>query len=266
MAALLAAFAILSLLALPLHAAHHSILPLKSFLAVEEYKTKILQSRDGTFSCGFYQIYTDAFTFSIWYSNSVNKTTVWSANRGSPVRSWGSAITLRKDGSIVLTDYDGTVVWQTEGNFPNVQYAELLDSGNLVLKNSSGDIVWKSFDSPTDTFLPTQLITDGINYRELVKATEKFKHEIGWGGTGVAYKGILDDGRAVVIKKLGNDPFWLEEFIDFRLGGELNNSQAEVMIKVAISCLEEEMKKRPTMESVVEILLDVAEINETTTC
>ncbi|KAK3135823.1 hypothetical protein QOZ80_5BG0423830 [Eleusine coracana subsp. coracana] len=159
------------LLALPLHAAHHSILPLKSFLAVEEYKTKILQSRDGTFSCGFYQIYTDAFTFSIWYSNSANKTTVWSANRGSPVRSWGSAITLRKDGSIVLTDYDGTVIWQTEGNFPNVQYAELLDSGNLVLKNSSGDIVWRSFDSPTDTFLPTQLITDGI---KLVSTTQLY--------------------------------------------------------------------------------------------
>ncbi|GJN14135.1 hypothetical protein PR202_gb00919 [Eleusine coracana subsp. coracana] len=298
------------------------------------------------------------------------------------------------------------------------------------------------------------------SYRELVKATEKFKHEIGWGGTGVAYKGILDDGRAVVIKKLGNvrhsreefqdelhviarinhmnlirifgfcsershrmlvleyaengsladilfksrialewkqrfnialgvakglaylhheclewiihcnlkpenillnlnfepkitdfglvklvsrsgtnqnvsrargtigyiapewisgspitakvdvysygvvllelvsgmrvfdlvkdedeklhvmlkkyvkmlsdklhgkDPIWLEEFIDFRLSGELNYSQAEVMIKVVVSCLEEEVKKRPTMETVVEILLDVAEINETTT-
>jgi hypothetical protein len=35
------------------------------------------------------------------------------------------------------------------------------------------------------------------------------------------------------------------------------------MIKVAVSCLEEERKKRPTMESVVESLLHVAEINET---
>jgi hypothetical protein len=59
------------------------------------------------------------------------------------------------------------------------------------------------------------------------------------------------------------DPFWLAEFIDFRLGGELNYLQAEAMIKVAVSCMEEERKKRPTMESVVESLLHVAEINET---
>jgi hypothetical protein len=171
MAALIAAFAFLSLFALPLHAQPHHRLPLKSFLAVEEYRTKILQSLDDTFSCGFYQIYTNAFTFSIWYSNSEDRAVVWTANRGSPVRSWGSAITLRKDGNIILTDYDGTVVWQTEGIFPNVQYAQLLDTGNLVLKNTSGDAVWQSFDSPTDTFLPTQSIADGT---KLVSTTQLY--------------------------------------------------------------------------------------------
>jgi hypothetical protein len=29
----------------------------------------------------------------------------------------------------------------------------LLESGNLVIKNSSNDIVWESFDSPTPCFL-----------------------------------------------------------------------------------------------------------------
>ncbi|XP_015698694.2 putative receptor protein kinase ZmPK1 [Oryza brachyantha] len=154
----LAVLTTLSLLALPLSAASHDILPLKSSLIVEDYKTNSLQSSDGTFSCGFYNIYTNAFTFSIWYSNSADKAIVWSANRGRPVHSRRSAITLRKDGSIVLSDYDGTVVWQTDGKFPDVQYVQLLNTGNLVLKNSSGNIVWQSFDSPTDTFLPTQRI------------------------------------------------------------------------------------------------------------
>ncbi|KAF0889031.1 hypothetical protein E2562_021087, partial [Oryza meyeriana var. granulata] len=95
----------------------HDFLPLKSSLVVEEYETNILQSSDGTFSCGFYNIYTNAFTFSIWYSNSVDKAIVWSANLGRPVHSRRSAITLRKDGNIVLTDYDGTVVWQTDVSF-----------------------------------------------------------------------------------------------------------------------------------------------------
>uniref|UniRef100_A0A0E0FA74 non-specific serine/threonine protein kinase n=1 Tax=Oryza meridionalis TaxID=40149 RepID=A0A0E0FA74_9ORYZ len=159
----LAVLATLFLLALPLSAATHDILPLKSSLFVEEYETNILQSSDGTFSCGFYNItnaynITSAFTFSIWYSNSADKAIVWSANRGRPVHSRRSEITLRKDGNIVLTDYDGTVVWQTDGKFPNVRYVQLLNTGNLVLKNSSGNIVWQSFDSPTDTFLPTQRI------------------------------------------------------------------------------------------------------------
>ncbi|XP_062181467.1 putative receptor protein kinase ZmPK1 [Phragmites australis] len=168
MATVLSALALLSMLALAVGAAPHDTLPLKSSLVVEEYETQILQSSDGTFSCGFYYIYTNAFTFSIWYSNSVDKAVVWSANRGSPVHSWGSAITLRKDGNMVLTDYDGTVVWQTDGKFPYPQYAQLLDSGNLVLKNSSGDIVWQSFDSPTDTFLPMQHI---VGTTKLVSTT-----------------------------------------------------------------------------------------------
>jgi hypothetical protein len=148
-------------------AAPHDTLPRKSSLVVEEYETQILRSSpDGTFSCGFYEIYDGAFTFSIWYTNSADDkaatatVVVWSANRGSPVHSWGAAVTLRKDGSLVLTDYDGTVVWQTQGRFPDVQYAQLLDTGNLVIKNSSGDIVWQSFDSPTDTFLPGQRIAE----------------------------------------------------------------------------------------------------------
>ncbi|KAF8720058.1 hypothetical protein HU200_024830 [Digitaria exilis] len=135
----------------------------KSSLTVDEHDTRILRSHDGTFSCGFYPIYDGAFTFSIWYTDDTEATVVWSANRGNPVHAWGAAVTLRKDGNMVLTDYDGTVVWQTNSqgkSIPDVQYAQLLDTGNLVLKNSSGDIVWQSFDSATDTFLPTQLITE----------------------------------------------------------------------------------------------------------
>ena len=32
--------------------------------------------------------------------------------------------------------------------------ATLLDSGNLVLRNGNSDILWESFDYPTDTLLP----------------------------------------------------------------------------------------------------------------
>uniref|UniRef100_A0A453MGE8 Receptor-like serine/threonine-protein kinase n=1 Tax=Aegilops tauschii subsp. strangulata TaxID=200361 RepID=A0A453MGE8_AEGTS len=137
----------------------HDTLPLGSSLAVEAFQTDVLQSPDGTFSCGFYSIYTDAFTFSIWHSKAADKTVVWSANRGRPVHVKRAAFTLQRDGNMVLVDYDGAVVWQAGGNFTNVQQAQLLDTGNLILKDTDGKTIWQSFDSPTDTILPTQHFT-----------------------------------------------------------------------------------------------------------
>ncbi|CAN6330946.1 unnamed protein product [Urochloa humidicola] len=159
LATLLATASILTFFALISRATSRDILSLGSSLRVVSYQTNILQSSDGTFSSGFYEVYTDAFTFSIWYSKAANKTIVWSANPDRPVHARRSAITLQKDGNMVLKDYDGTVMWQADGNFTDVQHAQLLNTGNLVIKDSRGNTVWQSFDSPTDTFLPTQQIT-----------------------------------------------------------------------------------------------------------
>jgi hypothetical protein len=165
---LLATASILPFFALFPRVASTDTLPLGSSLPVEEYQTNILQSPDGTFSCGFYLIYNYSFTFSIWYSKAPEKA-VWSANPYHPVRARSSAITLQKDGNMVLKDYDGTVVWQADGNFTKVQHAQLLNTGNLVINDSSGSTVWQSFDSPMDTFLPTQHITATV---KLVPTTQ----------------------------------------------------------------------------------------------
>ncbi|GJM94945.1 hypothetical protein PR202_ga11632 [Eleusine coracana subsp. coracana] len=160
LSSLLATACILSFFAPIPRVTSTDIFALDSSLPVEAYQTSILQSQDGTFSCGFYNVYTDAFTFSIWYSKAGK--IVWSANRDRPVHARRSAITLQKNGNMILTDYDETVVWQADGNFTNVQHAQLLNTGNLIMKDSSGSTVWQSFDSPTDTFLPTQHITASV--------------------------------------------------------------------------------------------------------
>lgn len=151
---------VLSFFILVSSAVSRDTLQLGSSIAIEAYRSEILQSPDGTFSCGFYSVYDHAFTFSIWYSDAANKTVVWSANHDRPVHERRSSLTLRKDGSMVLKDYDDTVVWQAgDGNLRNVQHAQLLDTGNLVIKDTSGNIIWQSFNSPTDTLLPGQRIT-----------------------------------------------------------------------------------------------------------
>ncbi|XP_066366927.1 putative receptor protein kinase ZmPK1 isoform X2 [Miscanthus floridulus] len=136
LATLLSTASILSFIALFPRVASRDTLSLGSTLRVESYETSILQSSDGTFSSGFYEVYTDAFTFSIWYSKAANKTIVWSANPDRPVHARRSAITLHKDGNMVLTDYDGAVMWQADGNFTDVQHARLLNTGNLIIEDS----------------------------------------------------------------------------------------------------------------------------------
>ncbi|KAJ3670616.1 hypothetical protein LUZ60_008042 [Juncus effusus] len=54
-----------------------------------------------------------------------------------------------------------------------------------------------------------------FTYRELKEVTGKFKEEIGRGGSGIVYRGVLDDKRVVAVKKLtditqGEEEFWGE--------------------------------------------------------
>ncbi|KMT15485.1 hypothetical protein BVRB_3g058400 [Beta vulgaris subsp. vulgaris] len=73
----------------------------------------LLTSPDKTFSCGFHSIGTNAYWFSIWYANTKEQTVVWTANRDKPVNRQGSRVSLRRNGVMVLTDYDGATAWET---------------------------------------------------------------------------------------------------------------------------------------------------------
>ncbi|MBA0756507.1 hypothetical protein Gogos_022230, partial [Gossypium gossypioides] len=115
-----------------------------SHLSVQHHDSDLLTSPDNTFTCGFYVVGENAYCFSIWFTNSKEKTVVWMANYDKPVNGKGSRVSLRRDGALVLTDVDGSTIWQTNTSSTDAQQAELLNNGNLVLKNSSGKILWRS--------------------------------------------------------------------------------------------------------------------------
>lgn len=115
----------------------------------------MLVSSNRLFSCGFHKVGVNAFTFAIW----VNEAVVWTANKDVPVNGRGSRIELWRDGTMVLLDFDRKFVWSTGTTSPGVRGAQLLDTGNLVLLGPDGNVLWQSFDWPTDTLLPTQHIT-----------------------------------------------------------------------------------------------------------
>ncbi|KAF0917699.1 hypothetical protein E2562_021201 [Oryza meyeriana var. granulata] len=126
-----------------------------------ERASDILLSPNGVFAFGFYNVSSTVFTLSVWFTASADRTVAWTANRDRPVHGVGSRVTLRTDGSLVLTDYDGTTVWRTNSSSsaPAVAAAELTDAGNLVVRGDNGGVIWQSFDHPTDTLLPTQPVT-----------------------------------------------------------------------------------------------------------
>lgn len=56
----------------------------------------------------------------------------------------------------------------------------------------------------------------------------------------------------------GGQQLWIADFIDLRLNGQFDSLQARAMFKLAVSCVEEDGRQRPTMENVVRMLLSVA--------
>ncbi|CAN6335869.1 unnamed protein product [Urochloa humidicola] len=143
----------------PLAGAARGNLTRGAAIAVEDHAADFLVSPDGTFACGFYNESPTVFTFSVWFARAAARTVVWTAAPGRPVHSRGARLALdRRAGALVLTDYDGAVVWNSSSSSSSAA-ARLHDTGNLVLEDAAGSAVWQSFDSPTDTLLPAQRFT-----------------------------------------------------------------------------------------------------------
>ncbi|XP_077241973.1 receptor-like protein kinase 4 [Tasmannia lanceolata] len=115
-------------------------------------------SRNRTFEFGFFCIDSNWYV-GIWYAIIPIRTYVWIANRGNPVKNISSAtVKLTGKGHLAVTDSAGIPIWLTENNNRAIT-VELLETGNLVLFSHKGKEVWKSFDFPTDTWLPGMNIT-----------------------------------------------------------------------------------------------------------
>lgn len=118
------------------------------------------ESPSGEFALGFQQFKKDGFLLAIWFNKVPEKTIVWSAN-GNGLAQKGSKLELNKDGKLILTDPKGNQIWSTDTFGAGVTYGEILNTGNLVLYNQDSVISWESFNEPTDTLLPTQILSKG---------------------------------------------------------------------------------------------------------
>ncbi|KAM1644138.1 hypothetical protein ACFXTN_005475 [Malus domestica] len=115
-------------------------------------------SPSGEFAFGFLQLGVDGFLLAIWFNKIQERTIVWSANRGSLVPQ-GSQVELTNDGQFMLEDKTGKQIsFAGSLGITGVAYAAMLDTGNFVLANKSSKYLWESFEEPTNTLLPTQIL------------------------------------------------------------------------------------------------------------
>lgn len=119
----------------------------------------IIVSKDGTFELGFFNLTNpNKHYLGIYYKNIPSQTIVWVANGRNPINDTSAILELNSTGSLVLTHYN-TVVWCTTPlRKAQNPVAELLDSGNLVIRNENeeneeANYLWQSFDYPSNTML-----------------------------------------------------------------------------------------------------------------
>ncbi|XP_028761083.1 G-type lectin S-receptor-like serine/threonine-protein kinase LECRK2 [Neltuma alba] len=120
-------------------------------------------SSSDDYAFGFKQIEkTNGFLLAIWFNKIPENTIVWSAKNDigdALVVSKGSKVEIKSDGWLQLLDPKGSQIW-SGGNSGSgdVGYAQMLDTGNFVLFGQRSQPLWQSFDHPTDTILPGQVL------------------------------------------------------------------------------------------------------------
>ncbi|KAG9456937.1 hypothetical protein H6P81_001445 [Aristolochia fimbriata] len=116
------------------------------------------------FQLCFYNTTPDAFHLAMLMGNEDSDFSflrfVWEANRYSPVAE-NATLSFNRDGNLVLANPGGGVVWSTDTADKGVVGLGVLENGNLLLYDKKRNIVWQSFDHPTDTLLVGQSLRLG---------------------------------------------------------------------------------------------------------
>ncbi|KAG1347225.1 G-type lectin S-receptor-like serine/threonine-protein kinase B120 [Cocos nucifera] len=116
-----------------------------------------LVSATKNFELGFFSPGSSTNRYlGIWYLNLAEGNVIWIANRNSPILDTSGVLTFNEDGDLTILDGRGSASILAPGSKTSSMAATMLDSGNLVLRdiNDSSQVLWQSFDYPTDSFLP----------------------------------------------------------------------------------------------------------------
>ncbi|KAF8404407.1 hypothetical protein HHK36_009292 [Tetracentron sinense] len=183
-------------------------------------------SPSSRFAFGFYQE-RNGYAIGIWFVGKPEKTVVWTANRDDLPVSPNATLDFTKDGKLLLRNVQGQ-----EKLIANVSdtasSASMLDSGNFVLYNNEFNIIWQSFDFPTDTILGSQILTAGhhlvSSLSETDHSTGRFRLKMQVDGNLVLYPSNTDDTPG--------DAYWASgTFGNSELQLYLNQSTGDLLVR-----------------------------------
>ena len=124
-----------------------------------------LVSSDYVFELGFFSSGNNKRRYlGIWHKKTPG-ILVWIANQNNPLTAAYGVFTISNNGTFLLLNQRNHTIWYSNSSrAAQTPVAQLLDSGNLVLidvndtSNSSESYLWKSFDYPFNTWLPSMMI------------------------------------------------------------------------------------------------------------
>ncbi|XP_034678688.1 G-type lectin S-receptor-like serine/threonine-protein kinase At4g27290 isoform X2 [Vitis riparia] len=119
-----------------------------------------ITSVGGSFELGFFSpVDSNNRYVGIWYKKVPTRTVVWVANREFPLTDSSGVLKVTDQGTLVILNGTNGIIWSSNSSQPAINpNAQLLESGNLVVKNGNDSdpekFLWQSFDYPCDTALP----------------------------------------------------------------------------------------------------------------
>ncbi|KAH7569062.1 hypothetical protein JRO89_XS06G0096700 [Xanthoceras sorbifolium] len=132
-------------------------------------------SSAGTFKMGFFSPGNSTNRYvGVWYTDVSPTTVVWVANCNKPLNDSSGVLTISEDGNLVVLNGQKEVLWSSNvsNSATNSTFAQLLDSGNLVLSDKTKEIsIWESFLYPTDTSLPGMRLSTNLRTGDKLQLT-----------------------------------------------------------------------------------------------
>ncbi|RDX92700.1 G-type lectin S-receptor-like serine/threonine-protein kinase, partial [Mucuna pruriens] len=226
-----------------------------------------ITSRSGNFTLGFFTPQNSTKRYvGIWYKSQ--STVIWVANRNQPLNDSSGIVTISENGNIVLLNGLKHVIWSS-----NVSNKERNRTVTITLTVTIGTtlivtcayIMWRRISNhPVGEInaggAPVEYTSDNVfgfgglsqvqlqellifNFQKLVTATNNFhpSNKLGQGGFGPVYKGQLQDGQQIAVKRLSRaSGQGLEEFMNEVV--VISKLQHRNLVRLLGCCIEGEEK------------------------